>query len=455
MLPSTQPEKCTCGATLAENARFCHRCGRPVHEMSTAELEELFPTPPPPPPVIVLPPPPMPIGFSNPVALRVAIMMSLAITMMELMPYLVYLSFLWWMLAGWAAVWLYRRLTGIEVTVSAGARLGFLTGLFTFIGMTLLFALMMASTDVRDALNQQMLKDPRTADILKNPTMLGSVMIMALVMFFARKLYSPYFPKHTKSTPQNPSFRLLNLRSGSHNSLLKAKGKPKNNYSSPSTLNEERKPATPEKPRTGGPQTEAGKAISSQNAMTYGLFATRDFLRPGEQSDLRRICRLPRSDLLAPIGLLELNLADEIRRAMWRLQRCAQIEASCAPPRHRSSEDPMQQQETARLQVSVDRARNQAHRLLHKCTTELRKLQTERHYRNETIEAGTDLSEFGLADYRVIRKGLDQKFRADYHREKFTGMSEIDALLSYPSSARRVRFVKRKTQRRIATELPL
>ena len=185
MLPSTQPEKCTCGAVLAENARFCHRCGRPVHEMTPAELEELFPTPPPPAPSIVVPPPPMPIGWSNPVALRVAIMMSLAITMMDLMPYLNLLFFLWWMLAGWGSVWLYRRLTGFEVSVSAGARLGFLTGLFTFIGMALLFALMMASSEVRDALNQQMMKDPHTAEVLKNPTVLASVMIIALVMFFA------------------------------------------------------------------------------------------------------------------------------------------------------------------------------------------------------------------------------------------------------------------------------
>jgi hypothetical protein len=80
----------------------------------------------------------------------------------------------------------------------------------------------------------------------------------------------------------------------------------------------------------------------------------------------------------------------------------------------------------------VDKARNQAHRLLHKCTAELRRLQTDRQYRNETFAAGTDLSDFGLADYCVIRKALDAKFRADYHREKFTGMAEIDALLSTP-----------------------
>jgi hypothetical protein len=182
----------------------------------------------------------------------------------------------------------------------------------------------------------------------------------------------------------------------------------------------------------GGPKTEAGKATSSQNAITYGLFATRDFIRPDERETYDEFAQ-SLEDQLAPRGILELNLADEIRRAMWRLRRCSQIEESFSDTAvNPNIEDPMQQEATARLQQSVDRARSQTHRLLHKCTAELRKLQTDRQYRNETLPAETDLSEFGLADYRVIRKGIDAKFRADYHREKFTGMAEIDALLSTP-----------------------
>ncbi len=185
--PSSQPdtpEKCTCGAVLAENARFCHRCGRPVHEMSATELEELFPTPPPPAPAIALPPPPMPIGWSNPIALRVAIMMSLAITMPELLPYLNSLFFLWWFLAGWGAVWLYGRLTGLRLTISAGAHLGFLTGVFTSLIVALILASQLTSTEVRDALNQQMMKDPRTADVMNHPAALACVAIMLVLMIF-------------------------------------------------------------------------------------------------------------------------------------------------------------------------------------------------------------------------------------------------------------------------------
>jgi hypothetical protein len=189
MLPSSQPEspeKCTCGATLAENARFCHRCGRPVNEMTPAELNELFPTPSPDPTPVATPPRPMPIGWSNPVAMRVAIMMSLAITMVSLMPYLILLSFFWWIAAGWGAVWFYRRLTGVELSVSSGARLGFLTGFFTFVGLALLIALMLSSSGLRDeAVRQMATQHPDYAEALKNPGTLWSAMLMASPLLFA------------------------------------------------------------------------------------------------------------------------------------------------------------------------------------------------------------------------------------------------------------------------------
>src|SRR4051812_28582261 len=127
-MPDT-PERCTCGTVLVENARFCHRCGRPVHELTPAEQAEFAPPPPPPPPAIVIAPAPLPIGFSNPIALRVAFMMSLGIMLAEMLPVVNYLFFAWWLLAGWGGVRLYRRLTGLRLDVPSGARLGFLTGL--------------------------------------------------------------------------------------------------------------------------------------------------------------------------------------------------------------------------------------------------------------------------------------------------------------------------------------
>ena len=74
-----------------------------------------------------------------------------------------------------------------------------------------------------------------------------------------------------------------------------------------------------------GPRTPEGLQASSQNATTIGLYATRDFVRPGEESALPRTRRIP-SWRTRPVGLLEYNLVDEIRRAMWRLRRCGEVE---------------------------------------------------------------------------------------------------------------------------------
>jgi hypothetical protein len=129
-----------------------------------------------------------------------------------------------------------------------------------------------------------------------------------------------------------------------------------------------------------GPVTEEGKAESSKNGITHGLFAMRDFVRPNEVDEYVRLaeCIL---DELAPVGILETTLVDEIRRATWRLRRCGRVEATLLVRLASESEyilDPMEDDHMAATQKSVDRARAQAHRLLHKCTAELRRLQTER-----------------------------------------------------------------------------
>lgn len=189
---------------------------------------------------------------------------------------------------------------------------------------------------------------------------------------------------------------------------------------------------TPEKPLGGGPRTEAGKAASSQNALTYGLFATRDFIRPDEQSIYTEFAQSLQAEL-APRGMLELNLADEIRRAMWRLRRCAQIEEDFSGPTAGPTEqDPMQQEATARLQQSVDRARSQTHRLLHKCTSELRKLQTERQYRNEYFDEGSDVSKLGVCDLHAVQKNIDSQHVREFRHQKIEDEAAISAMLDAP-----------------------
>ncbi len=185
--------------------------------------------------------------------------------------------------------------------------------------------------------------------------------------------------------------------------------------------------STPEKSRGGGPRTPAGKAASSRNATTFGLFATRDFIRPEEQSIYDQFAESLQNEL-APEGILELNLANEIRRATWRLRRCGQIEESFScPVADSTQQDPMQQESTAPLQLSVDRARSQAHRLLHKCTAELRKLQSEREYRRRHRDPVTDESRLGLCDLRSVRKQVDEHRRFELYSQKMSAETALDA----------------------------
>ncbi len=86
----------------------------------------------------------------------------------------------------------------------------------------------------------------------------------------------------------------------------------------------------------------------------------------------------------------------------------------------------MLNESTPKLQLSVDRARTQSHRLLHKCTAELRRLQTDRRFLNETFKAGTDLSDFGLCDYRAIQKGLAAEVSARLRKRQLDEAEAFD-----------------------------
>jgi len=140
-------------------------------------------------------------------------------------------------------------------------------------------------------------------------------------------------------------------------------------------------PTTPE--TATGPRTEEGKARSSQNALKTGLFAARDFIRPGEE-DEHQTTYLALMHELDPRGILEQVFADEIMSANWRLRRCSIIESDLALA-----------PESPDAQRSVDRARAHSHSLLRRSIAELRKLQTERAVR-ANIESLNDLT--GLVD---------------------------------------------------------
>jgi hypothetical protein len=179
------PESCTCGAILVENARFCHRCGRSVgpeplvvaDEPSVAEAAAAVAQ-------AMAERAPLPVSFANPVALRVAFVMSLALMVLEMIPGLNLLFAVWWLAAGFGAVLLYRRLTGLVLTVKAGARLGSITGVLTFVSMAVIFALSMVFMG-KDLFDQMLKQDPQISEVINNPPAMAALFLLVLAIIFA------------------------------------------------------------------------------------------------------------------------------------------------------------------------------------------------------------------------------------------------------------------------------
>jgi hypothetical protein len=112
-----------------------------------------------------------------------------------------------------------------------------------------------------------------------------------------------------------------------------------------------------------GPRTAEGKARTSRNAVSSGLFSTRDFVRPEEAADYAEL-RDTLWDELHPSTLLETTQTAEIVSAAWRLHRCAALETALD-----SAPDPVEAQKSI--------ARTQAHGILLRATAELRRLRKD------------------------------------------------------------------------------
>jgi len=134
------PERCTCGAQLPEDALFCHKCGKPQREIVTVDEPEVAP-----PPMPVAATPPLVISFHNGPAVRIGLSMGfLAFLCLLVVGQLALpqaLILVWLAAAGFLAVFLYRRSTGQRLSVMNGARLGWISGVFGFVIVTIILTL--------------------------------------------------------------------------------------------------------------------------------------------------------------------------------------------------------------------------------------------------------------------------------------------------------------------------
>jgi hypothetical protein len=130
------PDFCTCGAQLPPDSLFCHKCGKPQREIgpaaeaTEATVPEAVPIP------LPAPAPVVPLGFRNAVAMRTAFMVAIAAALLSWIPFV---NAVLWLAAGFFAVYLYRRRTGVLLNVRAGLRIGWITGLLVYFIVAIFF----------------------------------------------------------------------------------------------------------------------------------------------------------------------------------------------------------------------------------------------------------------------------------------------------------------------------
>ena len=188
------PEFCTCGAQLPPDARFCHKCGKPQYDYPGLETDA---TPSPVEIPIVLAPlvqSPAEISFHNRLAVRIGFIAAAG----AVVAFALTAPF-WWLslpvafvAAGFLAVYLYSRRTGQVLSLRSGARIGWITGIFSFTLVSVIFAILTVAVTSQGSLEKQLEtqmspNDPRwemVRQVLNNPALVAAGLVLYLMLFF-------------------------------------------------------------------------------------------------------------------------------------------------------------------------------------------------------------------------------------------------------------------------------
>jgi hypothetical protein len=163
-----------------EDALFCHRCGKAQRELLLASSEE---------PVAVLPPPlPPPVNFSNSLAVRLCFLVASVASVLDFMPVLQLFCIIWSVTAGFVAVVLYRRVTGISLNIREGAKLGWITGVLNSLILSVLTSISFATdpSDIRAPIREQASKqaDPMVLAMINNNYFFVLMLLFLLFLIF-------------------------------------------------------------------------------------------------------------------------------------------------------------------------------------------------------------------------------------------------------------------------------
>lgn len=177
--------RCSCGALLPEDARFCHKCGKPQYEEDIARLRAEESTPAPVAHVVVEAAPSN-IGFGNKHAVKITlavaalsfIILSFAARVAPGLALILLFG------SGFAAASLYRARTSQAITMKAGATLGAMTWLWLFLVFLIGTTVSLTSEQNREAMKAAMPKVPEVTQVMNDPQQMVLVILMAIVFLF-------------------------------------------------------------------------------------------------------------------------------------------------------------------------------------------------------------------------------------------------------------------------------
>ncbi len=197
------PERCTCGAELPPDARFCHKCGKPQFDYPEPEAQ-----PPPkeepktkrPAQGPILPPgvesESIEPSFRNRTAVRIAFTVAFLAMVLFIFPgpflFPIVRLIIGFFFAGVFAAWWFSRRTGRTLSVRAGARMGWITGIFSFAMFVAVFTAAMIAISNQGGLEsfyrkQIPVQDPNVDQVLKalsDPSASLMLVVTMLLLFF-------------------------------------------------------------------------------------------------------------------------------------------------------------------------------------------------------------------------------------------------------------------------------
>jgi hypothetical protein len=188
--------RCTCGAVLPEDARFCHKCGKPQYEEDIQRIEAQEAAPPTPVQSRIEPPLEPRLGgisFHDGRAVLVTMVAAVLaffgvmIASKVLPAEAPALSAVVLLVAGFLVPAAYRSPTRANLSAAAGARLGWMLGVWLFLGFMILIALFllaMASPEGGELL-KQFKNNPQLSQmhVMTPQQVITGVAMMALPLF--------------------------------------------------------------------------------------------------------------------------------------------------------------------------------------------------------------------------------------------------------------------------------